>query len=118
LGVWVPDPGLEQGEELRWQRGANRTQGSRAIGGRLFLTSWRLVFMPNRLDALLGARPWAAPLAAVRGVGVQPRDGNAFSGGLRSRLRLDFDHGPELFVINNLDDVVAMLRAATAQPHG
>lgn len=118
MAYWVPDPELEQGEELRWQRSANRTRGSRAIGGRLFLTSRRLVFMPNRVDALFTARPWAAPLGAVRDVGVESRDGNPFSGGLRKRLRLDFDHGPELFVIRNLDDVVTMMREATAQPYG
>ncbi|MGH3407393.1 MAG: hypothetical protein ACRDRJ_33560 [Streptosporangiaceae bacterium] len=63
------------------------------------------MFEPNRVDAITGGSNWQAPLGHIAGVSRQPPDGNAFSGGLRSRLRLDLADGSvELFVVNHLDE--------------
>jgi hypothetical protein len=113
VGIWVGGPALEQGETVLWERAANRTQaGRRAVGGRLFLTGSRLLFEPNRVDAATGGKNWSAPLASIRSVSTEPRDWNLFSGGLRTRLRLDLDDGVELFAVNHLDEVVTVIRRA------
>lgn len=117
MGIWVGKPELAESETVRWQCPANRTQSARrAVGGRLHLTGARLVFEPNRMDAVTGGARWSAPLASVRAVGVQRPDGSAFSGGLRSRLRIDLDGGAvKLFVVSHLDDVVQTLGQAAAR---
>ena len=116
MGILVRGPALEQGETVRWKRAANRTQSYwRAVGGFLFLTASRLLFEPNRVDAVTGGESWSAPLASIRSVGIEPRDGNPLSGGLRDRLRLDLADGDtELFVVNHVDDVVNVIRKASA----
>ncbi len=118
MGIWVRGPDLGQSENVIWKRAANRTQSSgRAVGGRLYLTQERLTFEPNRVDAITGGRNWQAPLGHIAGVSRQSPDGNAFSGGLRSRLRLDLADGSvELFVVNHLDEVVGAIRQATGHP--
>ena len=117
MGVWVRGPALEQAETVLWRRAANRTQSDRrAVGGRLFLTASRLLFEPNRLDAVTGGESWSTPLASIRSVGVEARDGNPLSGGLRARLRLDLVGGDaELFVVNHVGDVVDVIRQAVGQ---
>ncbi len=107
------------GEVVLWARFANRTQGGyRAVGGKLFLTNQRLLFLPNRVDAALGGHAWEAELADVRGVGRQParrRPTMLFSGGLRDRLRVVLNQGPvELFVVNQLEEVIARLEQIAA----
>lgn len=117
MGLWVRKPELEAREHVRWSRFANRTQSKhRAVGGRLFLTEHRLLFEPNRFDALTGGGSFCIHLRDVVSVDVEPPGtGNVFSGGLlRPRLRLDFQHAdPELFVVNGLDQVVDLLRKST-----
>ncbi|MFE3545157.1 hypothetical protein ACFXK0_19535 [Nocardia sp. NPDC059177] len=82
------------------------------MGGRLHLTETRLLFVPNHLDAVTGGKRWETPLAQLRALGRHEPDGGLFSGGLRTRLRIDTDTGTELFVINKLDEVIATLEAA------
>ncbi|WP_306359567.1 hypothetical protein [Nocardia sp. CC227C] len=83
------------------------------MGGTLYLTSARLCFEPNRLDALMSGRSWSAARASVIAVGTEARSGGLFDGGLRARLRIDLREGaPELFVVGKLDETVATLRTA------
>ncbi|MBW0275787.1 hypothetical protein ATM97_30745 [Nocardia sp. MH4] len=112
MGLWIGNPELGAAEKVIWQQLANRTQGGRAVGGRLSLTDTRLLFVPNHLDALTGGKRWEIPLSRVRAIGRQSPDGGLFSGGLRTRLRIETDTGTELFVIGKLDEVLAVLDAA------
>ncbi|MEV6358920.1 hypothetical protein [Nocardia asteroides] len=112
MGLWIGNPELGASEKVVWQQLANRTQGSRAVGGRLYLTDTRLLFVPNHLDALTGGKRWEVSLTHLRAVGKQDPDGGLFSGGLRTRLRLDTDAGTELFVVGEIDEVIATLDAA------
>ncbi|MFF0544723.1 hypothetical protein ACWEVD_12350 [Nocardia thailandica] len=112
MGLWISDPAFDAAEKVVWRQLANRTQGKRAVGGRLYLTSRRLLFTPNRLDAATGGRRWEVPLEQVRGLGRENPDGGLFSGGLRTRLRVDTDTGAELFVVGEVDEVIAVLQAA------
>ncbi|MGH2985695.1 MAG: hypothetical protein ACRDLO_03275 [Solirubrobacterales bacterium] len=117
--VWFTASRLNPGERLEWSKAANRFQGSRAVGGRLALTDQRLVFASNRLDALLRGRRWAMPLEQIRSVGVEPRGGgnkSLFGGNLRNRLRIRSGDGEELFVINDLDDLLGRLAEAGLEP--
>jgi len=50
-----PEPNLGPGESVNYSWLANRTQNNwRAVGGKLFLTTTRLIFKPNQLDDKLG----------------------------------------------------------------
>ncbi|MEV6059857.1 hypothetical protein AB0L62_07615 [Nocardia asteroides] len=112
MGLWIGNPELGASEKVVWQQLANRTQGSRAVGGRLYLTDTRLLFVPNHLDALTGGKRWEVSLNQVRALGRQSPDGKLFSGGLRTRLLVDTDTGTELFVVGQLDEVIAILETA------
>ncbi|MGP9681996.1 MULTISPECIES: GRAM domain-containing protein [unclassified Brachybacterium] len=59
---------LEPGEQPRKSGGANMQRGAEAVGGRLFLTTSRLVFRPHALN--LQTAPAQIELGAV--VGVAP----------------------------------------------
>jgi hypothetical protein len=76
---------------------ANRAMGTttavgssrRSVGGRLYLTSSRLVFAPHWCAWLYGARPWEVDLNNVREVGVAPASwASSRDGSLRTRLQL------------------------------
>jgi len=118
MGWWVPKPAIAASEDVLWTRGANREQSPlRYTGGRLLLTSNRLIFQPNRLDALTRGLPWSADLASVAKVGVEPRGPTVPFLGLtaryRNRLRVELQDGQvEVFVINHLATVVPLLTAA------
>jgi hypothetical protein len=102
-----------QGETSVAALRANRCQGGRrTVGGRLHITSNRLIFTPHLLDAALGGVTWILDRTDVVDVSAEPRDGGALlGGGLRERLRIEA-HGqePELFVVNRLDQVLRTLR--------
>jgi hypothetical protein len=107
---WLKSQEAEPGEEVRWTKLANRTQGSRSVGGKLFLTDRRIVFTPHLIDAALAGKGWAAPLDSIADVGVQEPGtgrGKALGGGARKRLRIALrDGSDELFVANKLDEEV------------
>lgn len=94
---------------------ANHTQhAQRAVGGRLFLTTHRLLFEPNAFDAALAGQPWAVPLASVAHADVTGIDlSQFFGGGLRRRLVVVFTDGTEaLFVVNGAARKAAAITAA------
>jgi hypothetical protein len=96
------------GETVVWSAKANRAQGRRVVGGRLYLTDERLLFNPHVVDAVTGGRRWAVDLRDIAAVGTRP-------GKLRDRLRIELRDGrAEHFLVNGLDDVVARLHRATA----
>ena len=103
---------------MEWQHlAARRINAFQIRGGRLFLTSARLIHEPNRLD--IRSRPWKTPRASISNVTVEPRRLTlpffAMGTGLRNRLRIELvDGGVELFVVNGLRVALADLRAALA----
>ena len=116
MGWYTRAPVLRPGETVQWQHHAARQVNAFQIrGGRLFLTSARLIHEPNRLD--VGARPWKTPRANIRNVTVEPRRLTLpfFGMGLRESLGIELvDGGVELFVVNGLKVTLAELRAALA----
>jgi hypothetical protein len=125
---WLKSEEAEPGEEVRWSKTANRMQGSRGVGGKLFLTDRRIVFTPHLIDAAIKGKGWAAALDSIAEIGVQERGtgrGQALGAGIRNRLRIALrDGSDELFVVNKLDEeVLPRLRdaipaaPAEAEPH-
>ena len=115
MGWFFKKAVLEPGEHIIATKMANRTQGSRAMGGLITVTDRRLVFRPNIIAWLLGGRSWSVGRDEVVGVGVAPRSskGGPFSGGIRERLRVRAkDGGEELFVVNGLDGFLGQLAEA------
>ena len=103
-----PTPNLEPGESIRESWVANRTQSqSRAVGGRLYLTTHKLAFVPHVFDAALAGQSCSIPLTHITSVGLQPGEfsfAHLFDGGLRTRLRVETDSGSnELFVVQRPD---------------
>ncbi len=120
MGLWVRMPFLRTGETVRWSAAANRMQSEkRAVGGRLSLTQDRLLFEPNRLDAITGGRPWKTTLSDIAKISIEPSKHTLAIGAaaakLRRRLRLDMVNSDvELFVINHVNDAVETLTSAVA----
>jgi len=115
----MADPGpwtIEPGESVLWEKKANRTQGARAVGGKLVLTDRRLLFAPHAVDRATGGTAWITPLADVDEAGQAPRDvslGSMFSGGLAKRLRVTTSGGDEeFFVVRNVAEVAAQIMEA------
>ncbi|WP_154663641.1 hypothetical protein [Saccharomonospora iraqiensis] len=94
-----------EGEQTLARYPANRRQSAnRAVGGTLWLTSHRMLFLPIAFDARLGGRRWSTTrgtIADVEIVGTKWLE--VFSGGLRKRLKVKLrDGGVEIFVVGQL----------------
>jgi hypothetical protein len=105
-----PGPKLQPGEEIVWSARANRAQGGRAVGGKLYVTDRRMMFAPNRIEQRLKGCEWSCSVGAVREIGVKQRGGNPFSGGVRRRLRVALAEKDELFVVDDPHDAATELR--------
>jgi len=66
------DAPLDPGEELLFRRVCTLRRGRRTVGGEVSVTDRRLVFVPNRLEQLVGSEPVVAPRASVGHVTVVP----------------------------------------------
>jgi hypothetical protein len=96
MSWWVVPPPLADGETVLWHRAASQPQRIRLVGGRVFLTPYRLIFQPNRLEAAAGAIAWSAGLHEIVAVGPEP--------GLRRKLRIDLRNGAAgRFFLTKLD---------------
>ena len=121
--LWFgPPPELEAGEEWVAHYAANRTQGKRAVGGGLHFTNQRVLFCPNAVDRSLGGQPWECAVAEVSSVSAEPGRfslAEIFSGGLRTRLRIDLRNGAtQLFVVARVAEAQEKLNAVLAAPNG
>jgi hypothetical protein len=66
------DAPLEPGEVLIFRRVCTRRRGRRSIGGEVSVTDRRLLFVPNRLEQLVGAEPVVFARTGVDHVTVVP----------------------------------------------
>ena len=66
------DAVLEPGEELLFRRVCTLRRGRRTIGGEVSVTDRRLLFVPNRLEGLVGVRPLSFARSEVGHVTVVP----------------------------------------------
>jgi hypothetical protein len=116
MGLWLAQPKLEAGETIRWKSSAGRTLNRWITsGGQLVVTNRRVLFHPNRFDAVTGKKPWECPLASVRGFEAVDRDLTVLAGGMRERLGIQTTDGTEIFVVNNLKEKIAELQSLLQQ---
>ena len=87
--LWFNKIRLSDAEEVMLSYPANRTQERRAVGGKLFVTNYRIAFAPNRIDAKLGGATWEISLSGFSSADtIKPRISlmEIFSGALVTRL--------------------------------
>lgn len=106
------DAELEPGEELLFRRVCTLRRGRRSVGGEVSATDRRLLFVPNRLEQLVGVRPLAFSLASVDHVRVVPPPPGSERFAALPRMpkaRAEIDVGDELLVLQ-LEDAEALAR--------
>jgi hypothetical protein len=112
---WFGPPAeLAEGEHWVAHLAANRSQGKRAVGGGLHLTTRRMLFTPRDLEASLGGKPWSCAVSEITAIGVEKARFSLlemFSGGWSDRLRIDLGGGhKELFVVARAEQRATELR--------
>ena len=110
-----PAPPVEEGEQLRESWQANHTRGGLAVGGALWLSTTRLVFVPNRFERWLGRSDWSCDLGDVTDVRIAKRGTHPTNGAWRQRLAIDHG-GVDLFVVNHVHDVASAIESARHAP--
>lgn len=106
------DAALEPGEELLFRRVCTLRRGRRSVGGEVSVTDRRLVFVPNRLEQLVGSQPSSASRASVDHVTVvpPPPGSERFAALPRTpRARAEIEVGSDLLVLQ-LEDAAALAR--------
>jgi hypothetical protein len=111
----MPPPALEPNEREIATYRANRTQGSRAIGGHLLLTDRRVVFYPHKVDSATGARNWESALESISDVSMSDRGRNPLNGSLRRRLKISCRDVNEHFVVSNGAAIVEAIQQAISR---
>ena len=116
LDSLFPKPTLEPGENIVEMWLANRTQGFRGVGGRLYLTTHRVAFEPHQVEILLKSAPSSLPLGEVSSVELEAAEiawAHLFDGGMRSRLKIVMKSGAvDLYVVNHPEEVAKRIQAA------
>lgn len=112
MGLLIPTPKLEGDERVLWRSPAGFTTPRPTIGGTLYATTKRLLFVPNRLNFLSRSRQpkeWA--VGQVAAVGTLDRDFTPYTGGMHNRLSVALKDGDQLlFVVKNVDSATQELR--------
>jgi hypothetical protein len=105
--------GLDPDEKVVASPAANRSLGPRAAGGRLYLTAERVLFIPHKLDALIGDTGWSCKTTDIVQVNILRRSFSApFGGSLRRRLQIHLaSNVTEIFVVNHAASLVTTIKA-------
>lgn len=98
-------PALRHDEIVQDKWGANHTRGNLAVGGRLWLTTQRLIFVPNWFERLLRRSRWECELRDVEEVSTAPRGSHPWSGAWRRRLLVRHSDLVEMFVVNRVERI-------------
>ena len=116
---WFNQPVLDECESLLFEVPANCTQGKRAVGGKLFGTTQRLIFVPNRMDGRLGGRIVIIPrdeISSVAKADVTWAITEIFSGAHVPRMSVLARDGTQyMFVVNPIDSNIAMVSSYLTQ---
>lgn len=110
---WFNQPVFHESESNVFEVPANYSQGYRAVGGKLFGSTQRLIFVPNRIDAKLGGRVVSIPRDQITNVSKVARSWSVFeifSGALVPRMSVMLHDGTRfLFVVNSIDENITLL---------
>jgi len=104
MGLWFPSACLSDAEPVAFEAGVNLFRGRRQIGGRVTVTDRRFLFVPNRLDGLLGGHRMDVRLADITNVTVEPAGSDIARGrGLSARFRPQVEiHLPDQMLVMTL----------------
>ena len=72
MGIWCPDLELSNGETVGFAAPVNLFRGHRPIGGQVTVTDSWFVFVPSRLDGLLGVKRIDVALDDIAAVTMEP----------------------------------------------
>lgn len=104
-------PPARDGESVREAFPANHLRrDERPLGGKLYLTSERVVFAPHLLDAWFGGTSWAVDLAGILVVESAPSETSSRP----DRLRIETEDGFEVFVVHDHETARAAIDEAAA----
>jgi len=116
---WFNQPVLHECESLLFEVPANYTQGKRAVGGKLFGTTQRLMFVPNRMDGRLGGRIVTIPrddISSVTKADATWTITEIFSGAIVPRMSVLLHDGTQyMFVVNSIDANIATVNSYLTQ---
>lgn len=102
---------LDEGEVLLHKYPTNYfSEEDRPYGGRLYITDERFVFLPHRLDSILGASAVSIPFTTVNDVASEASvltEAELEDRRIPTRLRIETLSGTvHLFVVDDLDAAV------------
>jgi hypothetical protein len=108
VGFYFREPELWEGETVVHRYRANWAPKVRAIGGELFLTSQRVMFVPHRVDALFGAKDWSYRREEIAQFEMAPKHLSGRQMGVLDRIRLTTRSDREqVLVVKHLDSVLS-----------
>jgi hypothetical protein len=114
MSFLIPKPKLHAGERILWRSPAAISLRT-AVGGTLYITTARLLFVPNRLNFRRNRQSHDWSLVQVAEIGVRDRDFTPYTGGMHRRLQVTLKSGEQiLFVTKALDQAVREIRTAIA----
>jgi hypothetical protein len=104
----VEPPELDEGESVIVEFRANRSQGWRAVGGKVWVTTSHVRFRPHALDGATGGRSFDCEHGQIEAVDVAPVSLLAGPPGwLRRRMRIRLVEGrDELYLASRVDATV------------
>ena len=114
MGIWFKSPSLQSEEVISLQVAANVLRGKRSIGGQVTVTGQRLIFMPNRLDSVIGGHTINVNRSAIASVRVTPpgRDAARQRGmpaSIRSQVQVDCADGTFVFIVRDASGFAAAI---------
>lgn len=110
----LPKPPLNPDERILWRSPAAMSIRT-AVGGTLYVTRDRVLFVPNRLNNRRNRPTHEWPLGDLQSVAARDRDFTPYTGGTHKRLGLTFGDGTTvLFVVKRLDEALGALQGVVA----
>lgn len=115
MGIWFQNVELVSGEQIRHEAAANSFRGRRSVGGRITLTDQRLIFTPNRLDGLTGARRRAIQLDNIQHLrelksGKQAYKQRGLAASVRPQIEISDGDSKLVFTVSDRDGLLRLLR--------
>lgn len=120
-GWWLSSLELDPGEALLHKYPTNYFGGDdRPYGGRLYVTDRRLVFLPHRIDAVLGASRVSIPFRELNDISSETdflTNAEREDRRIPVRLRVEtLDGTVHLFIVDDLDNVLVQVQEAVGIP--
>lgn len=114
MTFWFPAPVLGSDETLVFCAPANFFQGRRSVGGEITVTEKRFLFVPNRLDGMLGGSVVEIARSSITSVlelapGLAAMRERGLGAGVRPQLEVRSGTDSIVVTINRLAELAALL---------